>query len=217
MPSEGRVTVSGKDTLDPAVPVAWFRREAALCIQSPEQALFEAHVADDVAFAARARGLRGAELYRRVRETMDAVGLPFDDFADRETAELSGGEARLAALAGVLVADSPIVMLDEPAAGLDAARTALLAQTLDRLKAAGKTVIVTTHQRSFASRFDRVISMKGGHLQDGGGTGGAVVPPPLPQRHATNAKNRASARRGLSFSRRRLSVYSRGGIPSSAA
>ncbi|MDR1095211.1 MAG: ATP-binding cassette domain-containing protein [Spirochaetaceae bacterium] len=162
LPTTGKVAVFGEDTLDKKTSLAGLRRRVCLAPQSPETALFETHVADDVAYGARNLGLKGKPLVDRVRETMDAVGLPFAAFADRETSSLSGGEARLAALAGVFVLDSDIILLDEPTAGLDDEHSAQIIRLLGELKLRGKTIVVSTHSLAFAAYFDRVLMMAQG-------------------------------------------------------
>jgi energy-coupling factor transport system ATP-binding protein len=162
LPTAGKVAVFDQDTLDRKTSLAGLRRRVCLAPQSPENALFETHVADDVAYGARNIGLKGKPLVDRVRETMDAVGLPFAAFADRETSSLSGGEARLAALAGVFVLDSDIILLDEPTAGLDDEHSARIIRLLGELKQRGKTIVVSTHSLAFAAYFDRVLMMAKG-------------------------------------------------------
>jgi energy-coupling factor transport system ATP-binding protein len=167
LPTAGRVAVFGQDTLDRNTSLDLLRRRVSLALQSPENALFEAHVADDIAYGARNAGLKGKPLVDRVRDVMNAVGLPFDEFADRETFTLSGGEARLAALAGVFVLDSDVVLLDEPTSGLDGEHSARILSLLEDLKRRGKTVVVSTHSMELAGSFDRVVSMIDGSLADG--------------------------------------------------
>jgi energy-coupling factor transport system ATP-binding protein len=162
LPTAGRVAVFDKDTLDRKTSLPVLRRRVCLALQSPETALFKTHVADDVAYGARNIGLKGGPLIDRVCEVMDDVGLPFDEFADRETSTLSGGEARLAALAGVFVLDGDIILLDEPTAGLDTEHSARVLGILEELKRRGKTIVVSTHSLEFASYFDRIIMMAGG-------------------------------------------------------
>jgi energy-coupling factor transport system ATP-binding protein len=123
LPSSGSVEVLGTDTYDKKVPLRSLRFKAALAIQSPESALFEAYVADDVAFGPKNAGIRGQALLQRVKTALNDTGLDFALFADREIASLSGGEKRRAALAGVFAMDSEILLLDEPVAGLDGKST----------------------------------------------------------------------------------------------
>jgi energy-coupling factor transport system ATP-binding protein len=164
LPSRGRVRVFGEDTLDKKTKLPPLRFKAALAIQSPESALFESYTADDVAYGPRNAGLRGRALLDRVKAAMEEMGLPYGEFADRETGTLSGGEKRRAALAGVLALDSPLLLLDEPAAALDGrGRERVLALIRDRQRA-GKTVVATTHSMDLAAAFDLVGVMVRGRL-----------------------------------------------------
>jgi energy-coupling factor transport system ATP-binding protein len=164
LPHRGRVRVLDEDTRDTRNSLRSFRFCSALAIQHPESALFETYVADDVAYGPRNRGMRGPGLQECVRRAMEETGLPFGEFADRETGTLSGGEKRRAAIAGVLAMDSEILLLDEPAAGLDGrGREAMLA-LMEGLKQSGKTLIATSHALEQAVSFDLAAVMAGGRL-----------------------------------------------------
>ncbi|MDR0784708.1 MAG: ATP-binding cassette domain-containing protein [Treponema sp.] len=154
-PDTGTVSVAGG-----AKP---FKR-AALAIQSPESALFEAYIADDVAFAPKNAGLKGKPLVQRVKTAMDLGGLPFAEFADKETRALSGGEKRRAALAGALAMDGEILLLDEPFAGLDAKNRARVMNMIFEQKAKGKTVVAVTHSWDSAEAFDLALVMDKGRI-----------------------------------------------------
>jgi energy-coupling factor transport system ATP-binding protein len=164
LPAAGAVCVLGQNTLDKAVKLRALRFKAGLAIQSPESALFETYIADDVSFGPRNAGERGRALFKKVSDALEAVALPFAAFADRETVSLSGGEKRRAALAGVLALDSEMLLLDEPAAGLDGKNQARIANLIRELQARGKTVIVTTHSMEAAAAFDYVGVMDKGRL-----------------------------------------------------
>ncbi|MDR0643667.1 MAG: ATP-binding cassette domain-containing protein [Treponema sp.] len=156
VPEAGNVSVAGKGDL--------FKR-AALAIQSPESALFEAYVADDVAFAPRNAGIKGKPLVQSVKTAMEDAGLPFAEFAERETRSLSGGEKRRAALAGALAMDSKILLLDEPFAGLDAKNRAHIMNMVFEQQAKGKTIIVVTHSPDMVDAFDFVLAMDKGRIR----------------------------------------------------
>jgi energy-coupling factor transport system ATP-binding protein len=164
LPSSGNVIVQGADTLDARVNLRTLRFKAALAVQSPEHALFETYIADDVAFGPENAGLKGAALIQRVKMAMDASGLPFSAFADRETTSLCGGEKRCAALAGVLAMDSDILLLDEPLAALDNTNKRRVMELMFEQQARGKTIIVTTHSLEMAALFDYVAVMDKGSL-----------------------------------------------------
>jgi energy-coupling factor transport system ATP-binding protein len=164
LPSSGNVVTLGADTLDKRVNLRSLRFKAALAIQSPESALFEPYVADDVAFGPENAGLKGAKLVQRVKTAMEASGLPFSAFADRETTSLSGGEKRRAALAGALAMDSEILLLDEPLAALDNKNKRRVMELIFEQQAKGKTILVTTHSLEMAAFFDYVAVMDNGRL-----------------------------------------------------
>jgi energy-coupling factor transport system ATP-binding protein len=164
LPSFGSVSVLGADTLDKRVNLRNLRFKVALAIQSPESALFELYVADDVAFGPENAGLKGAKLVQRVKTAMDAAGLPFALFADRETTSLSGGEKRRAALAGAFAMDSEILLLDEPLAALDNKNKRRVMELIFEQQEKGKTIVVTTHSLEMAACFDYVAVMAKGRL-----------------------------------------------------
>ncbi len=135
-----------------------------LAQQNAKAALFEAFAADDVAFGARNRGLCGKELVETVKKAMNAAALPYEDFAERRTFEMSGGEQRRLSIAGILVLDEDVVMFDEPTAGLDSrARNEIMA-LMRKLADEGKTVIFTTHKRDEADFADREIKITNGRV-----------------------------------------------------
>jgi energy-coupling factor transport system ATP-binding protein len=164
LPTEGRVLVFGKDTLSRKTSLASLRMNASLSVQNPESALFEPYVADDVAFGPKNGGLAGQDLIRRVRDAMEQAGLPFDEFADRETRTLSGGEKRRAAIAGSAAMESDLLLLDEPLAALDGFHQAKILALIRNLRRAGKTVVVSTHSMETAALADQVAVMAGGTL-----------------------------------------------------
>jgi energy-coupling factor transport system ATP-binding protein len=164
LPSRGRVIVLGEDTADRGVKLAALRARAAMAVQSPESALFEDFTADDIAFGPANTGLRGEALKERVREAMDETGLPFDEFADRKTRALSGGEKRLAAVAGVAAMNSPVLLLDEPFAGLDGTHRKKIWELLQRRSGRGASVLFSTHSMETAAACDFVAVMSEGAL-----------------------------------------------------
>lgn len=135
-----------------------------LAQQNAQAALFEPFAADDVAFGARNRGLTGKALVERVKHCMDEAALPFDDFGERRTFELSGGEQRRLAIAGILALDADVIMFDEPTAGLDSPSRKEVMNLLRRLADEGKTVIFSTHKRDEADFADREVAIKDGRV-----------------------------------------------------
>ncbi len=164
LPRRGRVLALGLDTRDRRVDLRQLRLRVTLGVQNPEAALFEAYVADDVAYGPRNKGQQGAPLRAAVRQAMELTGLAYDEFKNRGTRDLSGGEKRRAALAGVLALDGELVLLDEPTAALDGAGRERILHVLDELRARGKTVLATTHSMEEAAGFDLVAVMQAGAL-----------------------------------------------------
>jgi len=164
LPVEGSVLVLGDDTMDRKCRLSALRMKAALSVQNPESALFERYVADDVAFGPRNGGLAGEELVLRVKTAMEKTGLSFDEFADRETRSLSGGEKRRTAIAGTAAMESEILLLDEPLAELDGFHQQKVLDLINHFRRAGKTVIISTHSMETAVQADKVGVMVEGKL-----------------------------------------------------
>lgn len=139
-----------------------------LCQQNCDAALFENFAGDDVAFGLRNQGFRGKELVRRVKNAMDAVNLPFEKFAERQTFSLSGGEKRRLAVAGIIALDSDILLFDEPSVALDGESRYMIMNLMRTLADQGRTVLFTTHNRDEAAFADRVIHIENGCILTGG-------------------------------------------------
>lgn len=150
----------------------------SLALQDSQAALFEPYAADDVAFGPKNQGVRGKELKARVRRAMDTVGLPFETFADRATQQLSGGEKRKLALAGIIAMDGDVLLFDEPTAGLDPVSRHRVMQMLRALTQDGKTVVFSTHRMDEAAFADRTVHMENGAIvSDSVGQPLAEMPP----------------------------------------
>ncbi|HOX33517.1 MAG TPA: energy-coupling factor transporter ATPase [Spirochaetales bacterium] len=163
-PSAGRVLSLGVDTLSREADLRALRTRAPLSIQRPESALFEFYAGDDVAYGPRNLGLAGKELAARVRAAMDSVGLPYEEFRDRPSRSLSGGEARRLALAGVLALEPEALLLDEPTSSLDpAAREAVLA-LVETQRSSGRTLAFATHSMEEAASADLVAVLAAGRV-----------------------------------------------------
>jgi energy-coupling factor transporter ATP-binding protein EcfA2/energy-coupling factor transporter transmembrane protein EcfT len=131
----------------------------SLAVQESEASLFAEFVSDDVAFGPRNGGLSGKALVSRVEGAMNLCGLPFEDFSERRTFSLSGGERRKAALAGIIAMDTQIVLLDEPSSALDTRSRSQLLHLICGLRAEGKTVVFTTNRTEECSIADSVITL----------------------------------------------------------
>ncbi len=122
------------------------RRYTGIVFQNPNYQLFEQYVGDEIAYGLKVLGITGNELRERVKLAMAQVSLDFDEFKDRMTFALSGGEKRKVALASTLVLNPSLLLLDEPTAGLDPiARREILGQMV-RVHNEGKTLVVSSHQ-----------------------------------------------------------------------
>lgn len=137
------------------------KERPVLSLQESEAALFETYAADDVAFGPKKRGLKGAALVERVKESMELCGLPYDDFSDRGTFHLSGGEKRKLSLAGTVALGSEIVIFDEPTSAMDPISRIKVLQMMRTLARSGKTVLFSTHRMEEADFADRKISWAG--------------------------------------------------------
>jgi energy-coupling factor transport system ATP-binding protein len=157
-PQKGRVLVLGQDLSDHSLDIKWLRRHVGLIFQTPEQQLFEQYVGDDVAFGPRNFGLGRPEVRQRVKKAMETVGLGFEEFKDRMTFSLSGGEMRKVAIAGVLALEPRILIFDEPTCGLDPATASeFLAKIRELRDREERTVILVSHDmESVAQLADRI-------------------------------------------------------------
>lgn len=135
-----------------------------LAQQNAQAALFEPFAADDVAFGPRNSGMSGKPLVERVKQSMDEAALPFEQFGERRTFELSGGEQRRLSIAGILAMDSDVILFDEPTAGLDSRTRNEVMAMFRRLTDEGKTVIFSTHKRDEADFADREIVIQQGRV-----------------------------------------------------
>lgn len=138
------------------------RRAVGYVMQHPERQLFAQTVTEDVAFGPRNQGLSAAEVERRVAHALDLVGLT--DHRDASPFELSGGQQRLAAIAGVLAMEPELLVLDEPTAGLDPRGRARLRALMADLAAHGVTLLQVTHSMEDAARADHVVVLDQSHV-----------------------------------------------------
>ena len=165
-PTSGRVVVDGLDLTQKGVSLLEVRKKVGLVFQYPEYQLFEETVAKDIAFGPRNMGLDAEEIDRRVRGAMLQVGLNYDEVAERSPFELSGGQMRRVAIAGVLAMRPRVLILDEPTAGLDpAGRNSILQMIRDLHAAGGLTVIMVSHSMDDVARFtERLIVFDHSHV-----------------------------------------------------
>ncbi len=164
-PVEGRVLLDGADLTEKGI-AARARLTVGVVFQYPETQLFAATVYDDVAFGPRNQALDPEEVDARVRSALGAVRLPFDEVAGASPFALSGGQQRRVAIAGVLACEPAVLVLDEPAAGLDpASRTRLIALIDELHRARNLTVVVVSHAMDdLAQLADRILVLDDGRV-----------------------------------------------------
>ena len=166
LPTSGKITVDGMDLADKNTDKRAIRRRVGLVFQYPENQLFEETVAKDIAFGPKNLGLDEAEIDRRVRTAMRRVALDYDKLSQRSVFELSGGQMRRVAIAGVLAMEPQTLVLDEPCAGLDPkGREEILGLISDLHRESGATIVMVSHSMDdVAALAERVIVMNHGKV-----------------------------------------------------
>jgi len=159
-PSEGTVYFKGQDIFKNPKELRKFRFDIGLVFQYPENQLFEETVAKDIAFGPKNMGLSDDEIAIRVKKAARFAGLK-DELLDRSPFDLSGGEKRRAAIAGVIAMEPKVLILDEPTAGLDpVGKEVLLTQIEAYHKESGNTILLVSHNmEDIAKISDRVLVM----------------------------------------------------------
>ncbi len=165
-PTSGRVVVDGLDITAKGVSLRDVRRRVGLVFQYPEYQLFEETVAKDIAFGPKNMGLGKEEIDDRVREACAQVGLDLEMIGQRSPFELSGGQMRRVAIAGVLAMRPGTLILDEPTAGLDPQGRNAILSMIQALHAAGdRTIVMVSHSMDdIASLATRLLVMSHGEL-----------------------------------------------------
>ena len=166
LPSAGRVLVDGLDTADKKLRPR-IRSLVGMVFQYPEYQLFADTVREDVAFGPQNMKLSEEEISIRVSEAMSMVGLSMDQFAEKSPFELSGGEKRRAALAGILAMRPKYLVLDEPMAGLDPQGRQSILAMLEKLRSdTGCSIIMVSHSMEDVARHaDRILVMNQGEVK----------------------------------------------------
>ena len=163
-PEPGTVFVNGVDLGEKGADLAAIRRTVGLVFQYPENQLFEETVAKDIAFGPKNLKLSEQEIARRVKSAMHAVGLD-ESLAEKSPFDLSGGQKRRVAIAGVLAMEPSILILDEPAAGLDPAGRRGMLDLIQKIHARGVTVVMVSHSMDDVGRLcDRLYVLDHGKI-----------------------------------------------------
>lgn len=157
-PDAGRVLLEGRDIWESKESIRSARFKVGLCFQYPEYQLFEETVYKDIAFGPKNMGLDNAETDRRVRRAAQFVGLK-DEYLEKSPFDLSGGEKRRVAIAGVMAMEPEVLILDEPTAGLDPhGREKILALVKAYREQTGNTVMMVSHSMEDVAKIaDRVL------------------------------------------------------------
>jgi energy-coupling factor transport system ATP-binding protein len=160
-PTSGKIFIGDVDITDKKTVMSEVRKRVGLVFQYPEYQLFEETIEKDVAFGPKNLGLPEAEIQSRVRKAMEIVGLDFEKYRNLSPFELSGGQKRRVAIAGVIAMEPQVLILDEPTAGLDPkGRDEILAQIIKLHEYYKSTVILVTHSmEDVAEIADEVIVM----------------------------------------------------------
>lgn len=165
-PSSGRILIEGEDITQQGINLKAVRQKIGLVFQYPEHQLFEETVEKDISFGPRNLGFSNEEIQERVRWAMDLVQMDFEEFRNRSPFQLSGGQKRKVAIAGVLAMKPQVFILDEPSAGLDPMGRNQLLQLLTHLnKEYQMTIILVSHRmEEVAELADRLLVMNDGEL-----------------------------------------------------
>ena len=165
-PTGGQILIDGEDLNAPGADRRRIRQKVGLVFQYPEYQLFEETVAKDIAFGPKNLGLSAGEIDARGRRAMAHVHLDYDKYAQRSPFELSGGQMRRVAIAGVLAMEPKVLILDEPTAGLDPrGRDRILGMVQELHAKGGTTVIMVSHSMDDVARLaTRLVVMSKGEL-----------------------------------------------------
>lgn len=170
--TSGKIYFGGKNIYGEKFSMKELRSQVGLVFQYPEHQLFEINVLSDVCFGPRNLGCSQEEAEKKAREALRMVGMG-EEYEKRSPFELSGGQKRRVAVAGVLAMDPQVLILDEPTAGLDPkGREEILDQIELLQKERGITVVLVSHSMEDVARYvDRIIVMNHGEVRFDGGPG----------------------------------------------
>lgn len=166
-PTSGSIVINGVDITKQNAKLTEVRRKVGLVFQYPEYQLFDETVQKDIAFGPKNMGLSDEEINKRVKTSMDLVGMSFERYKDKSPFELSGGQKRRVAIAGVLAMSPEVLILDEPAAGLDPKAKNEILGNIKKIHAkTNNTIILVSHSMSDVSEIaDRLLVMNKGQIE----------------------------------------------------
>lgn len=165
-PSQGTAAIDDIDLTGKGADVKAARQQVGMVFQYPEHQIFAETVFEDIAFGPRNKGFNEDEVAKQVREAMTFVGLDYDIYAQRSPFQLSGGQMRRVAIAGVVAMNPDYLVLDEPSAGLDPrSRNAVFKEILALHKSRGIAIVLVTHSMEEAARYaDRMLVINSGRV-----------------------------------------------------
>ena len=164
--TSGKIIIDGIDITDKKAKLTNIRKKVGLVFQYPEYQIFEETIAKDIEFGPRNLGLSDEEIHNRVIEAMGMVGLDYEADKDKSPFDLSGGQKRRVAIAGVIAMKPTTLILDEPTAGLDPkGRDDILNQISKLHKDYNMTVVIVSHSMEDVARIaERIVVMNDGKV-----------------------------------------------------
>lgn len=165
-PTEGKAAIDDIDLSAKGAEAKAARQQVGMVFQYPEHQIFAETVFEDIAFGPRNKGFNEEDVAKQVREAMAFVGLDYDTYAQRSPFQLSGGQMRRVAIAGVVAMNPDYLVLDEPSAGLDPrSRNAVFKEILALHKSRGIAIVLVTHSMEEAAKYaDRMLVINGGRV-----------------------------------------------------
>lgn len=166
-PSSGEIYINDFNITDPKLNLTEIRKRVGVVFQYPEYQLFEETIEKDIAFGPSNLGLEQPEIDKRVKESMEAVGLNYEEFRNKSPFELSGGQKRRVAIAGVIAMKPEVLILDEPTAGLDPGGRDEIFELIKKLhKENNMTVILSSHSMDDMAKLAKtIIVMNKGNVE----------------------------------------------------
>ena len=163
-PTSGRILIDDMDITKKNVKLTSIRKKVGLVFQYPEYQLFEETIEKDISFGPHNLGLDKDEINRRVQRAMKIVGLDYEEYKDKSPFEISGGQKRRVAIAGVVAMEPNVLILDEPTAGLDPkGRDDILGKIVELYKENDMTIVLVSHSMEDVAKVaNRVIVMDNG-------------------------------------------------------
>ena len=165
-PDKGTAAIDDIDISSKGVQAKNARQQVGMVFQYPEHQIFAETVFEDIAFGPRNKGFNEEEVAKAVREAMAFVGLDYDTFAQRSPFQMSGGQMRRVAIAGVVAMNPDYLVLDEPSAGLDPrSRNAVFREIMDLHKSRGIAIVLVTHSMEEAVKYaNRLLVVNAGKV-----------------------------------------------------